>query len=306
MHKVSIVISAFNEEKKIEACLKSAAFADEIIVVNNSSTDKTLEIAKKYTKEVFTQKNDPTEIDIQKNFGIEKATGDWIFILDADEEISPELAEEIKSICHPVSTHNDVAGFWIPRKNIIFGKWIEHTGWYPDPQLRLFRKGKGKFEKRHVHEPISITGQTEKLKAHLLHHNYENVSQFLQKSLLVYAPNEAEEMLRNGYVFDFKDSIKLPFREFLSRYFAREGYKDGFHGLVLSLLMAFYHFAIFVYLWEKRNFVELQYEDVKREIKQEVGTAQKDLLFWISKRKIEDEKSELKKLGMKLKGKLGL
>lgn len=311
MQKLSIVISAFNEEKKIEACLKSAAFADEIIIVDNSSTDKTAEIARKYTKHVYRQKNDPTAIDIQKNFAIAKATGDWILILDADEVVTTELAEEIEKIVKSPSIASNatnaplraesINGFWIPRKNIIFGKWIEHTGWYPDPQLRLFKKGKGKFEKAHVHEPLVVEGETEHLKEHLLHHNYETVSQFLSKSLLVYAANEAEDLLSKRYIFNYRDIIKFPLKEFLSRYFAREGYKDGFHGLVLSLLMAFYHFVIFLYLWEKKNFAALNKEDVRNELKDEAANARKELMFWIAKVKIDEEKSELKKLGLKLK-----
>ena len=142
MVKISIVISAFNEEKKIRGCLESASFADEIIFIDNSSTDKTVEIAKKYTKKVYTQKNDPAKIDLQKNFGIEKAAGDWIFVLDGDEEITPELKKEIEHIISPSTPlrTEPVNGFWIPRKNIIFDKWIQHSGWYTDYQLRLFRK----------------------------------------------------------------------------------------------------------------------------------------------------------------------
>jgi glycosyltransferase involved in cell wall biosynthesis len=314
--KLSIVISAFNEENKIEACLKSAGFADEIVVVDNSSTDKTAEIARKYTKHVYTQKNDPSAIDIQKNFAIEKATGDWILIVDADELVTTELAEEITKVIKSPSIASNatgaplraetVNGFWIPRKNIIFGKWIEHTGWYPDLQLRLFRKGKGKFEKAHVHEPLVVEGETTHLKEHLLHRNYESVSQFLSKSLLIYAPNEADDLLSKGYIFNYRDIIKFPLKEFLSRYFAREGYKDGFHGLVLSLLMAFYHFVIFLYLWEKKDFAELSQEDVKEELKDEYDKSKKDLMYWIAKMKITEEKSELKKMAIKLKRKLNL
>src|SRR5258706_3439269 len=98
MAKLSIVISAYNEQKKIRACLESVKFADEIIFLDNSSTDKTPKIAREFTKKIFVQKNEPTKIDLQKNFGIEKATGDWIFILDADELVSPELAKELKEL----------------------------------------------------------------------------------------------------------------------------------------------------------------------------------------------------------------
>jgi glycosyltransferase involved in cell wall biosynthesis len=301
MAKLSIVISAFNEQKKIRACLESVKFADEIIFLDNSSTDKTSKIAKEFTKKIFVQKNEPTKIDLQKNFGIEKATGDWIFILDADELVTAELAKELKDILK--HDPEGINGFWVPRQNTIFGKWMQHSGWYPDYQLRLFRKGKGKYEKTHYHEPIAVKGETGKLAEHLVHLNYEHVGQFLYKCLQVYAPNEAEELVRKGYVFSYRDAIRLPLKEFLSRYFAREGYKDGFHGLMLSLLMAVYHFAIFAYLWEKKNFVDEKFMD-REGFENEVKEASRELRYWVNKKKIEEEKVFLKKVGLKIKRKL--
>src|SRR3989344_5797566 len=137
MSKLSVAISAFNEERKIEDCLKSVSFADEIIFVDNSSTDQTLKIAKKYTLKVFTRENN-LMLNVNKNFGFSKASEEWILSLDADERITDELKKEIKSIIK--NNKKDVNGFWIPRKNKIFGKWMEHTGWYPDYQLRLLKK----------------------------------------------------------------------------------------------------------------------------------------------------------------------
>lgn len=306
--KVSVVISAFNEEKKIGACLDSVKWADEIVVVDNSSTDKTGEIARKYTKKVYTQKNDPQNIDIQKNYAIEKATGDWILILDADEEVSKELAEEIRNVLESPSTSlmaKSINGFWIPRKNIIFGKWIQHTGWYPDHLLRLIRKGKGKYQQRHYHEQIKVEGQTEKLKEHIIHYNYETINQFLYKSFIIYTPNEAEEKIRQGYVFSYKDAIAFPFNEFLSRYFAREGYKDGFHGLVLSIFMAMYHFAVFAYIWEKKKFVDEEFKDVTT-LKKELAKSGKEINFWFAKKTLDEEKNAVKKIRLKIKEKLHL
>jgi glycosyltransferase involved in cell wall biosynthesis len=301
MAKLSIVISAFNEQKKIRACLESAKFADEIIFVDNSSTDKTAKIAGEYTKKVYIQKNDPAKIDLQKNFGISKATGDWILVLDADEIISPELAKEIQTIC--LSEEKQVNGYWVPRKNIIFGKSMEHSGWYPDYHLRFFKKGKGKYDKEHYHEPITVTGETKKLTEHLVHYNFENVGQFLYKHLQVYAPNEAEELLRRGYVFSYNDAIRIPLEEFLSRYFARGGYKDGFHGLMLSILMAVYHFVIFAYLWEKKKFIDEEQRSIK-ELDNELTQAGKKINYWFAKQKIDEEKVMLKKFGLKIKRKL--
>jgi len=311
---ISVVISAFNEEKKIKDCLESVKWADEIIFINNSSTDKTVEIAELYTKKIYTQKNDPLSIDLQKNFGIEKATGEWILILDADERVTPELATEIRTTIDLSTIYPTVAlakedplqpttAYWIPRKNIIFGKWIEHTGWYPDEQLRLFRKGKGKFQQKHVHEPLHVEGQTEHLKEHILHENYETVSQFLYKTINVYAFNEAEEKLKKGYKIDWRDAIRFPLKEFLSRFFAREGYKDGFHGLMLSLLMAFYHFIIFAYIWEKREFTSVETQEFAS-LPAELKNAQKELTYWLYNEKIKAEKSSVKKILLKIERKL--
>ena len=304
MSKVTAVISAFNEEANIETCLKSLIFADEIIVVDNSSTDKTSEIAKKFTKKVFVQENDPNLIDLQKNFGFEKASSEWILSIDADEEVSPELAREIKATIQKKS--GDVVGYWIPRKNIIFGKFMEHTGWYPDPQLRLFIKGKGKFVMVHVHEPIKLDGESAYLTEHLIHHHYKTIPEFLRKHLFVYAPNEAQNYLDKGYQLSYYDAIRFPLNEFISRFFARKGYLDGFHGLMLSLLMAFYHFTIFAYLWEKQGFKEHNHENFLEDTEGEFKKAGKEILFWITKEKLEGIKNpiqrNLQKISDKVRG----
>ena len=303
-NSLSVAISAFNEERKIRKCLESVKWADEIIFVDNSSNDNTLEIAKEYTKKIFTQKNDPFNIDLQKNLGIEKATCDWILVLDADEVVTSELKQEIKS---QISTFNSqFSGFMIPRKNIIFNKWIEHSGWYPDYQLRLFRNGRGKYENKHVHEPLSVRGKLGKFNEPFIHYNYETVYQFLYKHLCVYAPNEAEDLLRKGYVFDWKGAIRLPMSEFLSRYFAREGYKDGFHGLILALLMGVYHLSIFAYLWEKKKFIDIKDENITHGLEEELKKSRKEFNYWYSSKSLETEKNLFKKTTIKIKRKLNL
>lgn len=292
MSKLSAVIMAFNEEANIENCLKSLSFADEIVVVDNSSADNTKEIAKKYTKNIYTQKNNPKQIDIQKNFGFEKASNEWILSVDADEEISKELAEEIKNT---IKKKNSADGYWIPRKNIIFNKFIQHTGWYPDPQLRLFKKGKAVFTKAHVHEPIKLNGEAQYLKEHIIHYNYKTVLDFLNKTINLYAPNEAEEYLTKGYVFSYFDAIRFPLNEFLSRFFSRKGYKDGFHGLILSLLMAFYHFLIFAFIWEKKGFKEYDKENFLQDTEKEFKKAGKEIIYWVTKEKLESIKNPIQR-----------
>lgn len=295
MGKLSVVISACNEEKKIEECLESVKWADEVIIVDNSSIDKTAAIAKKYTKHVYKRPNNPM-LNINKNFGFSKASKEWILSLDADERVSLELKQEIESV---IASQNEAQGYWIPRKNIIFGKWIEHTGWYPDHQLRLFKKGKGKFPEVHVHEMIKVEGSKEYLLGNIIHHNFETVSQFLRKHIEIYAPNEAEVLLRSGYEFSFRDVFRHPTKEFLSRFFAREGYKDGFHGLMLSLLMAFYHFIIFTYIWEKKGFMEYKEGSILAMLANEYKEICKEISYWFTNEKIKSA-SAFRKILIKL------
>jgi len=295
--KISVVISAYNEEKIIEDCLKSVKFADEIIFLDNSSTDGTAKIAEKYTSKIFKQDNNPFSIDLQKNIGFEKAKNEWILSIDADERVSPELREEIgeildekpSAISHPPAGEAgqpsaDINGYLIPRKNIIFGKWIQHTGWYPDPQLRLFKKGKGRFEEKYVHAPLNLQGEAEQLKNHIIHENYQNIEQFVQKTT-AYARNEASRKIEEGYLFSPIDAIRFPFNEFLSRFFAREGYKDGLYGFMLSMLMAFYHFLVFSFIWEKNNFKQVEENDFTEKFNKEIKTVVKDLNFWVKGKK---------------------
>ncbi len=183
MVKISAVISAFNEEKKLEDCLRSLIWADEIVVVNNSSTDKTEKIARKYTSKVYNRPN-LIMLNINKNFGFSKATGEWIINLDADERVSPELTKEIKTYLR--SNGGGFDGFEIPRKNLIFGKWIQHGIWWPDYQIRLFKKNKGKFPCQHVHEKINLKGKLGRLSNPLIHHNYQTINQYIEKFMKIY------------------------------------------------------------------------------------------------------------------------
>lgn len=292
MNKLSVVVSVYNEEKRIAACLESVKFADEVVLVDNSSTDDTAKIAQKYTSKIFKQENDPLKLDILKNLGFEKATGDWILSIDADETVSKELAEEIKET---IKNPNNTA-YFIPRKNIMFGKWIKNNkGWYPDYQLRLFKKGVGKYTQKHVHEQLEVNGEKGYLKNHIIHENSKTVAEFINKHAFTYAPNEAENLLEHGYVFSKFDAIRFPAREFLNWFFAREGYKDGLHGLMLAILMAFYHFMVFAYIWQKKDFIDVNSPDFLEETEEEVKKVNKDMMFWFYNEKIKSIKNPVNK-----------
>jgi glycosyltransferase involved in cell wall biosynthesis len=253
MSTLSVVISAFNEEKKIKDCLESVKdLATEIIFVDNTSSDDTPEIAKKYTDKIFIRKNNMM-LNVNKNFGFEKASGDWILSLDADERVTDELRTEINEV---IESEHSVNGYLIPRKNILFGKWVKNSIWWPDYQLRLFKKNSGKFPEKHVHELIEVEGSAEKLENPLLHYNYETVNQYLYKLDRIYTENEVERILSSGKKLSWHDAVSMPVHDFLKTYLLQKGYKDGLHGLVLSMLQAFYAEIVFAKVWEKQGFDE--------------------------------------------------
>ncbi len=279
MEKISVVISAWNEEARIRQCLASVKWADEIVIVDNGSTDKTVSIAREFTKKVYHQPNNPM-LNVNKNYGFSKATGDWILSVDADEEITAELAKEIKGkIKQP-----DVTGYWLPRKNIIFGKWITHGLWWPDRQLRLFRKNRGKFPCKHVHEYAEVDGPTGTLEEPYIHHNYDSISQFIRKMDSLYTESEVQKLLSAKYQLSWTDAIRFPVSDFVKIYFAQEGYKAGLHGLVLSILQAFYSFIVFAKLWEKQQFVEMNPK--LNDVTTELGVSWKETRYWMFDAKI--------------------
>lgn len=295
MSKLSVVITAYNEEKNIEDCLKSAKdLADEIVVVDNSSTDKTVEIARKFTKKIYQQENDPTKIDIQKNFGFSKATGVWILSLDADERVTPELAKEIKSV---ISSKASVSGYEIPRRNIIFGKWIQSDMWWPDYQLKLFKKGKGKYENQ-VHRALKVDGETQKFENPLIHNNYKTVSQFVSK-LNTYTDIEVERFVREDYKFHFLDAVRFPVDDFVKTFFLQKGFRDGLHGLVLSILQAFYMEVVFAKLWEKHKFEEINSPDFIKQVNQEWKVSFEKIKYWFITTVINQSKNPIKKILLK-------
>lgn len=299
MKSISVVISAYNEEKNIEDCLKSAKLiADEIIVINNNSSDKTVEITKKFTDSIFSRPNDPVNLNKNKNFGFSHANKDWILSLDADERITKELALEIKNKIKL----NEFTAYKIPRKNIIFKKWIAHTGWYPDYQIRLFKKGKGKFPEKHVHELLKVDGKIGVLSMPIHHENYKSISQFISK-LNAYTDSEANKIIGEKKDVTWKDALRYPAEEFYKRFFINEGYKDGTHGLVLSLLMAFYWEVVFAKVWEKKdNFKDSSPPNFLDSFSNEIKKIFKEIKYWIYNSK--EKEYPAKKIFYKFKRKL--
>ena len=299
MQTLSVVISAWNEEKKIGRTLASVTWADEIIVVDNESTDKTIEIVKKYHAKVYTQPN-KLMLNINKNFGISKASCDWILYLDADEEIPDALKQEMRSVL--AGTYTPMCeGYWISRKNIIFGKWITHGLWWPDKQIRLFRKGNGIFPCEHIHEYIKVDGTIGELKEPYIHYNYESVHQYLTKIDRA-STSEATHLIKMKYHIMWYDAIRFPLSDFVKIYFMEKAYKDGLHGLALALFQAFYSFCTFAKVWEVKGF---EMRDVSpHAVIDELKTRGSEAKYWMLTVSIDEARNKYTKLLKRIERKL--
>lgn len=296
MNKISVCLATFNEERNIKECLESVKWADEIVVVDGTSSDKTVALAKKYTPKVIVREN-PLMFHLNKQKAFEAATKDWILYLDADERVDEKLKKEILAAIEKKSFN----GFWIPRKNIIFGKWIKHSLWHPDHQLRLFRRGKAHLPCKSVHEQPELTGKAGYFKNPLIHEHYRTISQYVEKLNNLYTENDMRVFLRKKKKVHWYDAIRFPTEDFFSTFFAREGYKDGLHGLVLSILQAFSTFVTFAKLWEKQGFKEAEPEGFLQKVSQELTKAEKDFGYWLLTARISRERDGLKKGILKVK-----
>ncbi|RMG01573.1 MAG: glycosyltransferase family 2 protein [Nitrospirae bacterium] len=234
----------YNEEHHIKDALDSVKQADEIIVLDSFSEDNTVAIAREYGCTVYQE--EWKGFSGQKNSVIEKATSDWVFLLDADERISTELWDEIQKT---ISSDSGFDGYEVPRKSYFLGRWMSHGGWWPDYVLRLFRRGRGWIPSRQVHERIVVDGGVGRLKGHLIHLAYESIGEFVEKSK-GYAKLSAQEMRLDGKGFSPLKLIFSPVVTFFRMYFMRRGFLDGIHGFILAALYCYYTFLKYAFLWE--------------------------------------------------------
>lgn len=257
--KISAVINVLNAEKKIEQAVKSVGWADEIVVVDDGSKDKTLEILEKLENtnkglKIFKHQS-AGFVEPARNFAISKAKNEWILVLDADEVASDALSKRLIEIAETMKQIDYVR---IPRKNIIFGHFMKAAMWWPDYNIRFFKKGQVKWGNK-IHRPPETSGQGLDLPADekysIIHYNYKSISEFLER-MNRYTSVQAEELKNEGYQFDWRDLLAKPLDEFLSRFFANKGYQDGLHGLVLGLLQAFSFVVMYLKLWESSKFKE--------------------------------------------------
>jgi glycosyltransferase involved in cell wall biosynthesis len=254
MKKISVAIITKNEEQNIRECLESVRWADEIVVVDNGSTDQTRQICQEFQARVYLEewKGFPR----QKNSAIEKTRNEWVFSLDADERVTPDLRQEIAS-----TLENDPSmdGYYIARKNYFLGHWIKQCGWYPDYNLRLFRKSRGRFLEREVHERVEIQGKVGYLKNPMEHRTYRSLSDFWER-LDRYSGLAAQEMFRGEKRYRFIDLFFHPPCAFLQMYFIRLGFMEGYLGFLLSILYSFYTFAKYSKLKELQDHEVSEYQ----------------------------------------------
>jgi glycosyltransferase involved in cell wall biosynthesis len=241
----SAVVITRNEEQRLATCLGSLAWADEIVVVDAESSDATVEIARRFTDRVIVR---PWPgFAAQKNFAAGHAQGDWILSVDADEEVSAELRGEILTV---LDGPPPIAGYAVPRRNIFWGRWIRHGGLYPDWQVRLFQRGRGRFVERAVHESVEVTGDVERLGGPLVHRSYESITQFLERANR-YSSLAADDLARGGRRVGSGQLVLRPLGRFLTMYVLRRGFLDGTPGLLLAALYAYYVFIRSAKVWEK-------------------------------------------------------
>jgi glycosyltransferase involved in cell wall biosynthesis len=246
---LSICIITFNEEANIVRTLESVkSIADEIIVVDSGSTDNTVALAQSHSAKVFVE---PWKgFALQKNSALAKATCEWILSLDADEEVSPELAESIKALLKPGTATPQFSGYTMPRRNMYFGRWIKHSGYYPDRKLRLVKRGAAEFELRPVHEDMKMAGQAGQMHGDLIHHAYPTLEGFIEHANR-YSSLGAEMVASQRRVkFSITNIVLRPLFRFIYSYFFRLGFLDGREGLLVLLTHAAYVSWKYAKAWE--------------------------------------------------------
>jgi len=240
---ISVVVLTKNEEKNIKECLESLQWADEIIIVDDYSQDKTRKIAQKFGAKVFKHRLGDNFAN-QRNFGLKKARGDWVLFVDADERVPPLLAKEIRI----ATVKKHFSGFYLKRKDYFLGRWLNHGETAHLKFLRLAKKNSGRWQ-RGVHEFWQIEkGRIGELKEPLLHYSHSNLTEFLE-DINYFSTLDAQIFYQEKKKLAFLDWLK-PLLKFIQNYFLRLGFLDGFPGLIMALMMSLYSLTVRIKVWE--------------------------------------------------------
>ena len=293
-----ITITSTDSFRHFEDCLKSLSFTDEIVIINNQSTDESVAIAKKYTDKIFSHPFS-SYVEPIRNFGISKASGTWVLILDPDEVVPRTLATKLVEIAD--SGQGDLVR--IPRKNIVFNHWLQYSRWWPDYNIRFFKKGSVTWQNE-IHSIPVTNGRDLNLDPvpdqAILHNNYQSIDDYLLR-LIRYSNQQTKELVDAGYKFNSHDVIQKPVAEFLSRFFAGEGYKDGFHGLVIALLQAFSILVVYLKVWQIESFPVEKNILIDRSWQKIFIAKYHELLYWVYTVKIHLTSKKTFKLIYKIK-----
>ncbi|MFO8057913.1 MAG: glycosyltransferase family 2 protein [bacterium] len=245
MEPLSVAVVCLNEEDRIKECLESAAFADEIVVVDSGSADRTVEITKDYTGRVFHREWQGWKD--QKKWAADQCSHEWVLTLDADEVISPELKSSMQTALE--SPEPEVNGYTFSRRTFYQGRWIRHCGWYPDRKLRLYKKSQARFGGEDPHEVIRVTGKTGHLGGDLYHYTYRDLRHHASQ-LARYAAVNANVKHKKGVRFKTSDLVFRPPYTFFKTYILKLGVLDAMPGFIISVMNGYYTFLKYARLWE--------------------------------------------------------
>jgi len=254
MMKISVAIITKNEEERLGDALKSIQdLASEIIVVDSFSSDDTIKIAKKYNSKIYSR--EWSNYADQKNYANDKASCPWILSLDADERLSSELKKEIGEL---KEKKPKAAAFSMPRQVYYLGKWIFHSGWYPDRKTRLFRKDKAFWQGKYIHEKLVVDGKVKKLVSPIYHFTYKDISDHL-KRINEFSTLGAKKLYSEGRKCRWYHLVFLPLQRFVTSFFLKAGILDGFAGFVIAVLHSYAIFSRYAKLkeiWKKGERIE--------------------------------------------------
>ena len=245
--KISVLVPAFNEEANLRDCLGGLTWADELVVVDSFSTDKSVEIAREFTEQVW--QHEYVNSATQKNWALPQLAHDWVLIVDADERVTPELRDEILAI---LADPDRLEGYRIFRQNHFLGRRVNYCGWQSDSVLRLFRKSKGRYQEREVHADVELVGRAGALKNKLLHYTFTSFEQYMKKFDRYTSWAAGDRAKKTSRVRWHHLTLRPAFR-FFKQYVLKLGFLDGLTGIVVCSLAAYSVFMKYAKLWERQQ-----------------------------------------------------